>query len=145
MTDNLEALIPGGGMVAASLGLLGWFVKSAKDDRTEWRELLKTEREGRVRDLADERARHDAALQLEHGRAEKVKTTTDAVEADLRRRIADAETAARGWQDEAADAQRRASHWRAEYTRVTGATGAGELPGSDLMPDPYGRRRGGAT
>src|ERR1051325_11726744 len=109
-------------MVAAALGLLGWFVKSARDTQTEWRDLLKAERADRVADLAAERERHEQALQREHDRAEKVKAANDVLEADLRRRLADAETSARGWQDEAADAQRRASHWRAEYTRLTGRT-----------------------
>ncbi len=125
-------------MVAAALGLLGWFVKSARDTQNEWRELLKSERADRVADRATERERHEASLQREHDRAEKTKVATDAIEADLRRRLADAETAEKGWKDEAADAQRRASHWRAEYTRLTGRP---EAPPVDEMPDPFGPPR----
>ncbi len=139
-------------MVAAAIGLLGWFVKNAKDTQNEWRELLRTERADRVADLAAERERHEKQLTMEHDRAEKVKAANDVVEQDLRRRLADAETASRGWQDEAADAQRRASHWRAEYTRLTGGGADERRPagdhrpvGGDDMPDPFGSpRRGGS-
>jgi septal ring factor EnvC (AmiA/AmiB activator) len=143
VTDDLSSLIPGGSMVAAALGLLGWFVKNARDTQAEWRDLLKTERADRVRDLADERDRHERAIAGEHERGEKVKAAHDTIETDLRRRLADAETAEAGWKDEAADAQRRAAHWRAEYTRLTGSAPDGR-PAGDEMPDPYGKpRRGG--
>lgn len=84
MSDNLEALIPGGGMVAAAVGLLGWFVRNSRDERNEWKGLLKEEREQRAHDLAE----------------------AERIEGDLRRRLADAETAIAGYKDQAADAHR---------------------------------------
>jgi uncharacterized protein HemX len=82
--NNLEALIPGGGMVAAAIGLLGWFVRNSKDERNEWKTLLKEEREQHAKDLSE----------------------AERIEGDLRRRLADAETAIAGYKDEAADAAR---------------------------------------
>lgn len=129
MTDNLEALIPGGGMVAAALGLLGWFVKTGRDDRSEWRELLRVEREGRARDLSEERDRHDRALEHERERAERARSAGETVEGDLRRRLADAETAAAGWKDAAVDAARRAQWLEREY---------GKPPELGGIPNPFG-------
>lgn len=140
MSDNLPALVPGGTVMAAALGLLGWLAKQGRDDRSEWRELLRTEREGRVKDLAEERERHDRAMDLERERAEKTRSAADLAQQDLRRRLDDAETALNGWKDQAADAQRRAAWWRSEYTRLTGSAPAGAPP---EMPDPYGTRHGG--
>lgn len=84
MTDNLEALIPGGGMVATAIGLLGWFVRNSKDERNEWKDVLKEEREQHAKDLGE----------------------ADKVEMHLRSRLSDAETAIAGYKDRAADAER---------------------------------------
>ncbi len=88
-------------MVGAAIGLLAWFVRNSRDERNEWKDLLKSEREQHAKDL----------------------TEAERVEADLRRRLADAETAVAGYKDAAADAQRDVRIVQAELASEKAAAG----------------------
>lgn len=110
-------------MVAAAIGLLGWFVRNSKDERNDWKALLKEEREQHGKDLSE----------------------AERIEGDLRRRLADAETAIAGYKDQAADAgrdlrvaqaelasERAARSWLQQQLTLTGA--APYHPGQPQLP-----------
>lgn len=88
-------------MVAAAIGLLGWFVRNSRDERNEWKDLLKSEREQHAKDLSE----------------------GERVEADLRRRLADSDTALAGYKDQAADTARDLRIAQAELASERAASG----------------------
>lgn len=95
MSANLEALVPGGTIVAAAVGLLSWFVRNSREDRAEWRAQLQTERDRHDRELADERGRHDRDM-----------ATAERTEAELRRRLEEDQKVITALRDELAEQMR---------------------------------------
>lgn len=119
MSDNLDSLIPGGGIVAAAIGLLSWFMRNARDERREHSEALKE-------------------VKAEHAKA---KTDWERAEGDLRRRLADEETVISGLKDQVADLKRERSELRAKLGIAEGRASwmQGELSkagGPALWPPP---------
>lgn len=82
MLEELANLAPGGGLAGSVVALLVWFMKSSREDRKEYREALKSAREDFEIRVKEERAR---VLDIEMSTQKEVD--------DLRRRLADSETA----------------------------------------------------
>ena len=82
MIEELTSLAPGGGLAGSVVGLLIWFMKTSREDRKEYREALKTAQDD-----------FEARVKDERGRALEAEMSAEKEVSDLRRRIADVETA----------------------------------------------------
>lgn len=105
MAGELVSLLPTGGIAGGVLALFGWYTKSSRDDRNEFRKAYveaKAEFETR---LAEAKADFAARLTDEHARVLEAEQGAEHEGSELRRRLADAETVILGERARARDAE----------------------------------------
>ena len=105
MAGEVLSLLPQGGVAAGVLALFGWYTKTSRDDRKEYRDDLKARTAEFEERLAEAKAEFDKRLADEHARLLETEMAAEHETTELRRRLADMETVVMGERASRRDAE----------------------------------------